>query len=240
VSGSDPKERAGCPLVAGLALQWREFRATGRGDCLDSESPAFGLWMPQASLDALVEPLTQEEFARSDERLPYFATLWPAAEALATRVLNGPRLDGRQVLDLGCGLGACGFAAAQRGARVTFFDWEPRALEIVAASARAQAAPVDRFQYIVGDWRKPPTCGPFDLILGADVLYEARNGPAVATFLARHLAPGGEAWLADPGRPHAQAFPALAGALDLAAPKGWVVLQTVGNHRIAVLRVRRG
>ena len=95
------------------------------------------------------------------------------------------------MLDLGCGLGACGFAAARRGARVTFFDWEPRAIEIVAASAERQPIPPSRSSTSLGDWRQPPPLGPFDLILGADVLYEQRNAPAVATFLASHLAPGG-------------------------------------------------
>jgi 2-polyprenyl-3-methyl-5-hydroxy-6-metoxy-1,4-benzoquinol methylase len=202
------KKRA---VVAGLALRWREFhwprgaRAGGDGD-----QAAFGLWVPECGLDALVEPITQDEFARSDERLPYFGAIWPAAEELVERLLAGPPLDGMRVLDLGCGLGACGFAAARRGARVTFLDWEPRALEIVAASARRQAAPPETFTFVVGDWRQPPPCGPFDLILGADLLYEARNGPAVAAFLAGHLAPGAEAWIADPGRPHARDFPALA------------------------------
>src|ERR671923_249858 len=76
-------------------------------------------------------------------------------------VLAGPRLDGLNVLDLGWGLGACGFAAACQGARVTFFDWEPRALEIVAASAREQGGPAARFDFVVGDWRQPPPFGPF-------------------------------------------------------------------------------
>src|SRR6185436_12053970 len=134
-------------------------------------------------LDSLVSEITQEEFERHDERLPYFGAIWPAAEALATHLLAGPRLDGSRVLDLGCGLGACGFAAHRRGARVTFLDWEPRALALVAASAREQGAPEGECACLVGDWRNPPACGPFDLILGADVLYEERNAPAVAAFL---------------------------------------------------------
>src|SRR5918992_958060 len=184
------------PVVAGLRLKWQTLPRP------DGDEPAFGLWVlddPDATLDAL----TQEEFDRTDERMPYFALVWAAAESLVAAVLAGPRLDGQHVLDLGCGLGACGFAAARQGARITFFDWEPRALAIVAASARKQQAPPDTFDFVVGDWRQPPAFGPFDLILGADVLYERRNAPAVATFLARHLKSGSEAWIADPGRPQA-------------------------------------
>ena len=198
------------PVIAGLRLRWRPLPGP------DGDAPAFGLWVlddPDATLDAI----TQEEFDRTDERMPYFALVWASAESLAAAVLAGPRLDGRHVLDLGCGLGPCGFAAARHGARVTFFDWEPRALEIVAASASRQQAPADTFDFVVGDWRRPPPFGPFDLILGADVLYERRNAPAVAAFLAGHLKPGAEAWIADPGRPQAGRFPALAAeeGLDL-------------------------
>jgi len=188
-------------VVAGLRLTWREL-----GDDPDT---SFGLWVLDDP-DGMLDSLTQEEFERTDERMPYFAMVWPSADSLVARVLAGPRLDGQHVLDLGCGLGACGFAAARRGARVTFFDWEPRAIEIVKESARRQPVPGALFEYAVGDWRQPPPLGPFDLILGADVLYEQRNAPAVATFLARHMQPGAEAWIADPGRPQAGPFPALA------------------------------
>jgi 2-polyprenyl-3-methyl-5-hydroxy-6-metoxy-1,4-benzoquinol methylase len=187
--------------VGGLRLTWREL-----GDDADTR---FGLWVLDDP-DTMLDSLTQEEFERTDERMPYFAMVWPSADSLVARVLAGPRLNGQHVLDLGCGLGACGFAAARRGAHVTFFDWEPRAIEIVKASAGRQPVPAATFQYAVGDWREPPPLGPFDLILGADVLYEQRNAPAVAAFLAHHLMPGAEAWIADPGRPQAGQFPDLA------------------------------
>ncbi|HEY7062521.1 MAG TPA: methyltransferase domain-containing protein [Chloroflexota bacterium] len=231
------------PIIAGLPLTWREFRAPGRDAAApdaprDARDVAFGLWVPACDLDALLEPITQEEFARTDERLPYFGQVWPAAEALVAKLLAGPRLDGRHVLDLGCGLGACGFAAASRGARVTFFDWEPRALAVVAASARTQPVPPSTFTCVVGDWRDPPSLGPFDLILAADVLYEARNGPGVAAFLADHLCPSATAWLADPGRSHALGFPALAEREGLEW-LGHEPLPASGAAVVTLLRMRR-
>ncbi len=234
------------PVIAGFAVKWREFRAPprarkrGAGDRGAEGEAAFGLWVPESDLDALVAEITQEEFERSDERLPYFGTIWPAAEALAAEVLAGPRLDEKRALDLGCGLGLCGFAAACQGARVTFFDWEPRALAIVAASARRPGQPAASFAFVVGDWRQPPPLGPFDLILGADLLYERRNGPAVAAFLARHLAPGGEAWIADPGRPHATSFPSLAQAEGLELVHSEVLPPCAGDRAITLWRFRRG
>ena len=228
------------PVVAGLALRWQELRAAPRdGDRADQAAVSFGLWVPECDLDALMDELTPEEFLRSDERMPYFGAIWPAAESLVAKLLAGPRLDGKHALDLGCGLGACGFAAARRGARVTFFDWEPRALEIAAASAREQGLPPATFDFILGDWREPPPLGPFDLILGADLLYERRNAPAVAAFLARHLKPGAEAWIADPGRPHAQLFTALAREAALELLGSEVLPPQAQQPEITLLRLRR-
>jgi len=197
----------------GLQLRWRQFRQPDPG-AADAADRAFGMWLLDDP-DVLLDRITQEEYERNDERMPYFGALWPSAESLVDHVLAGPRLDGVELLDLGCGLGACGLAALARGARVTFMDWEPRALAIVAQSVRTQGRAADAVRLVTADWRRPPPLGPFDRVLGADVLYEERNAPAVADFLATHLEPGGEAWITDPGRPHARRFPALATARGL-------------------------
>ena len=225
------------PVVAGFALAWRVFRAPSGDERANGGERAFGIWV-LADPDAPLDQITQEEFDRTDERIPYFGAIWPSAEALVTRVLTGPPLDGQHVLDLGCGLGPCGFAAARRGARVTFFDWEPRALEIVALSAGRQGRPPGSFELVVGDWRTPPPIGPFDLILGADLLYEQRNARPVAAFLVAHLKPGAEAWIADPGRLHARPFPSLAeeAGLELVSTE---TLPPVEGRAITLLRLRR-
>ena len=69
------------------------------------------------------------------------------------------------------------------------------------------------------DWNAPPPellDGPrADLVIGADVLYEERNGPALAGLLPRLVAPDGEVLIADPRRPHADAL------LDPLRAAGW-------------------
>ena len=219
------------PTIAGLRLRWREVEEPGGGG-------AFGLWVPEDP-DQLLDQITQEEFERNDERMPYFGAVWPSAEALAARLLAGAPLAGKRVLDLGCGLGACGFAAARRGAEVVFMDWEPRAIEIVAASALEQGLPLSTFDLVVADWRRPPRIHAFDLILGADVLYEERNAPAVAAFLAAHLQAGAEGWIGDPKRPHALRFPALAREAGLEYLGGELLPRPAGGTEVSLLRFRR-
>jgi 2-polyprenyl-3-methyl-5-hydroxy-6-metoxy-1,4-benzoquinol methylase len=48
--------------------------------------------------------------------------------------------------------------------------------------------------------------GPFDLVLGADVLYTRANADTAMRLLPRLVAPGGEARFADPGRSNSADF----------------------------------
>jgi predicted nicotinamide N-methyase len=161
------------------------------------------------------ELIDEDEFAR-DERLPYWAELWPSARALA-EALAGRPLAGLRVLELGCGVGLPALVAQAAGAEVLATDWYPEAL---AFSARnALRATGRELATLLVDWRSPPAellaRSPFDLVVGADLLYERRNGAALAALLPRLLPPGGEALIADPRRPDA------AYLLDPLAAAGW-------------------
>jgi predicted nicotinamide N-methyase len=141
------------------------------------------------------ELLDEEAFA-DDEFLPYWAELWPAALALAGVLPD--RLDGVRVVELGCGLGVPALVAAARGGGVTALDWAAEAIELLNVNAERNGIRLDA---VHGDWRSLDA--RFDLVLGADLLYEARNAEALLEVLPA-LAP--EVLLAEPGRPHAGAF----------------------------------
>jgi predicted nicotinamide N-methyase len=151
------------------------------------------------------EALLDEEAFEHDEFLPYWAELWPSALALA-RMVAARALHGARTLELGCGLGLPSLAAALAGGRVLATDWSPDAVAMTARNAERNGLFVDT---LVCSWTAPEPLlelGPWDLVLASDVLYEARNGDALAPLLPRLLAPHGQVWLADPGRPAAEAF----------------------------------
>src|SRR4030095_6589504 len=74
------------------------------------------------------------EDAPDEDRLPFWAELWPSGTALANAVA-GQALAGRRVLELGCGLGLVGVAAALAGARVLSADRSREAVACAAATA---------------------------------------------------------------------------------------------------------
>ena len=133
-----------------------------------------------------------------DERLPYWADLWPSATVLANHLATQEG-DGRSLLELGCGLGLVTVAAGMAGYDVLATDYYEDALRFTAENARRAGVPVPSVRMV--NWRAlPDDLGRFARVVAADVLYETEYGPLVADVIARTLAPEGTATIADPGR----------------------------------------
>ena len=138
---------------------------------------------------------------------PYWSVLWRSGVALA-RELDGIPLRGRRVVELGCGLAVPSIVAARAGAAVLATDSCAEALTLVARNARENGV---RLETAVVDWEEPAELvrrAPFDLVLAADVLYERGTVAPLLSLLPRLAR---VVWLADPGRPAADAFLAQAG-----------------------------
>ena len=147
-----------------------------------------------ANADDLIR---EEDFVR-DERLPYWADLWPSARILADE-LAVMRLAGQRVLELGCGLGVVAIGAVLGGAEVTATDYYDDALEFAAVNV-AEATGRTIATRMVNWVEMPRDLGRFDVVLASDVLYEHRYASLVANAIASTLVRGGEAIVADPGR----------------------------------------
>jgi predicted nicotinamide N-methyase len=137
---------------------------------------------------------------------PYWASAWPSGYALLRAVTAAGSLAGRCVVELGCGLGMPSVAAARAGAEVLASDVAP---EAVVYAAHNLAVNDVRGEVAVADWADLADLGPWDVVLGADVLYTKANAASLARLLPRLVAPGGEAWIADPGRAGCAEFLAL-------------------------------
>ncbi len=133
---------------------------------------------------------------------PYWSVLWRSGVALG-RELEGEEMRGLRVVELGCGLAVPSIAAARAGAIALATDGDPEALELVACNARANYVFVETAQVKWADAEELVARGPFDLVLATDVLYERPSATLLLNLLPR-LAP--VAWIADPGRPAAEAF----------------------------------
>jgi predicted nicotinamide N-methyase len=145
--------------------------------------------------------------------VPYWSVLWRSGVALGRSLAAGGRLDGRRVVELGCGLGVPSLVAASLGADVLATDAEEEALEMAERNARENGLELATARV---EWNAADQLAahPFDLTLAADALYE-RSSVALLLELLPRIAP--EVLLADPGRPAAAEF------LERAADGGWAV-----------------
>jgi predicted nicotinamide N-methyase len=171
---------------------------------------------------------------------PFWATTWRAASGLDHFLydlsLSGLSLCGLRVLELGCGTGHAGFAAACRGSQVVLTDGVTDPLLLVKMSTwelrdRCQVRQlrfgIDRIE------------GPgFPLILGSDITYLRTLWPELNHCLREHLAEGGQVLLSDPYRIIANEF------RDWIQKNGWsyrehkVALDDDPAHPIRVMQLK--
>lgn len=154
--------------------------------------------------------ISEADFAK-DDRLPYWADLWPAAIVLAEYLEQHPlppRAEGAprpRAIELGCGLGLVTVAAMRAGHDVLATDYYADATLLTARNALAVTGREPAVRMV--DWRDfPDDLGTFDLVLAADVLYEKPYAALVAEAIRRTLAPGGRALVSDQGRVAVGAF----------------------------------
>lgn len=149
------------------------------------------------------DDLIREEDFVKDERLPYWADIWPASTVLATHMVGlAGRSRGsarRRGLELGCGVGLVTTAAIIAGYDMTATDYYTDALAFSRANAWRITGVEPEARMI--DWRSfPEDARGYDLILASDVLYEKEYALLLPGIFKAALAPGGMAIVADPGR----------------------------------------
>ena len=143
--------------------------------------------------------------------MPYWAYLWPAAYLLAEAVCASPGRSDRVRGRSRRWRSAAGWAwPAWSGWRAACASSSPITIRRRWISSRdprpRTASTASRFTTRLLDWRDLPD-ERFPVILGADVIYEARLVPLVADLLGKMLAPGGLGLIASPYRVAAQRLP---------------------------------
>lgn len=201
----------------------------------------FGI-VTAGSIDELLDELVEagpDDPAYQDERLPYWAEVWPSAVALAEHVLRGQTVtEDTRAVEIGCGLGLAGLAAMGKGASVLLTDYQEDALAFAELNGLINfgRSPATALM----DWREPDLADQFDVVLAADVAYEKRFfGPLLRTF-QELLASGGTLLLAEPNRRIAQGFFELLLRHGFAAEKTDASVTVRGLcHRVAVYDITR-
>jgi 2-polyprenyl-3-methyl-5-hydroxy-6-metoxy-1,4-benzoquinol methylase len=139
-----------------------------------------------------------ERVGISSASWPMFGIIWPVGLALAEEMSWFP-IEGKHILEVGCGIGFPSLVLRQRGADITACDHHPFAEAFLRHNTDLNdLAPIPFFN---APWLAPSLAlGRFDLIIGSDLLYERDHPSLLASFLADHANSTCQILIADPGR----------------------------------------
>ena len=139
-----------------------------------------------------------ERMGISSAQWSLFGQLWPAGRLLAQAV-NRWDIDGKRILELGCGIGLASLVLQRRGANVIASDNHPLAEVFLAYNAALNHLPALNYRQV--NWHQSlPNLGQFDLIVASDVLYERGQAEVLNDVVQRHAASAAEVLITDPGR----------------------------------------
>ena len=139
-----------------------------------------------------------EDLGISSAAWSLFGVVWPASRVLAS-VVSQETLEGKRVLEIGCGLALTSIMLHQMGIDVTASDYHPLAQEFLDKNILANN--LQPIKYETGNWEADnPLLGNFDLIIGSDVLYEPNHAELVSQFINRHSDKNIDVIIIDPER----------------------------------------
>ncbi|MBK9656753.1 MAG: SAM-dependent methyltransferase [Rhodanobacteraceae bacterium] len=128
----------------------------------------------------------------------HFGQIWPSGCVLA-RAMFAHDIEGKRILELGCGLALASLVLARRGADITASDHHPLAEQFLAYNAGLNGLPMPVYRDL--PWTaQAAELGKFDLIIGSDILYERGHSALLAALLERLAHAQAEIVISDPGR----------------------------------------
>lgn len=145
-----------------------------------------------------------ESLGISSAQWSLFGVVWESSEILAQEMAHFPIL-GKRILEVGCGIGLSSLLLNARHADITATDIHPEAKAFLARNVQLNHG--DPIPFLRTGWEDECTgLSTFDLIIGADLLYEQPHIQQLSAFIDQHANPCCEVILVDPGRRHRSAF----------------------------------
>lgn len=178
-----------------------------------------GLFWP---MDVVRDEAAQLGVTADRELYPFGLMIWESAVVLADVMdERGQQLRGRKILELGCGVGLPGLVAQQQGAHVVQTDHDALALALCRHNAALNR--ITGVEQFVGDWQDWTHAQRYDLVIGADIIYDTADYEVLEKVFRNTVAPRGEILLTDPMRQQTIAL------FTVMEDAGWIIDTT---HRM--------
>ena len=133
-----------------------------------------------------------------------FGVIWPTSVVMALNV-HKCRMQGKRVLEIGCGIGLCSIVLHRMGIDITASDYHPRTQSFLDKNVLGNGLPPIKYQ--TGNWESEnKELGKFDYVIGSDILYQPAHAKHVSQFIDRHANDNVEVMIGDPGRENRARF----------------------------------
>ena len=142
---------------------------------------------------------TAKKLGISSAAWPIFGVLWPAGEVLANLMLDY-HVDGKRVLEVGCGIALASLVLSLRSANITATDRHPETEGFLVYNSKLNNGKT--IPFVRTGWADLTGngLGTFDLIIGADLLYESEHVDLLSAFINQHSRRRCDVIIVDSGR----------------------------------------
>lgn len=139
-----------------------------------------------------------EKLGISSATWPLFGIVWPSEQVLSHHMLDYP-IEGKRILEVGCGIGLASLVLNHRLADITATDYHPETGSFLAQNVALNKGRT--IPFVRTGWADETSkLGLFDLIIGSDLLYEQEHADLLSQFIEQHAKPICDVILVDPGR----------------------------------------
>lgn len=139
-----------------------------------------------------------EKLGVSSASWPLFGVVWPSGELLA-QLMHDYDIDGKRILEVGCGMALPSLVLNHRGADITATDYNPEAASFLSKNVELNDGA--EIKFVRAGWGDDiEGLGTFDLIIGSDLLYEPDHAVILSAFIQQHANAKCEVIIVDPGR----------------------------------------
>jgi predicted nicotinamide N-methyase len=145
-----------------------------------------------------------EALGISSAQWPLFGVIWESSEVLAHEMVDFD-IQGKRILEVGCGMALSSLLLNSRCADITATDYHPEAGAYLVQNTSLNNGA--KIPYLRTRWEDSMLgLGKFDVIIGADLLYERNHINLLSVFIDRHANASCEIIIVDPGRGNHSAF----------------------------------
>jgi predicted nicotinamide N-methyase len=143
------------------------------------------------------EPFIKKLLDKREEYIgafPFWMKVWEASLVLADHLVRMKIDNGKEILEIGAGMGVVGLTLGAFGHKVTITDYEDDALALLRMNVEHNG--LDNVSVRKLDWNSPDLTRKYDIICGSELVYKKEFIGPIINLFRNYLEPDGTVFLA--------------------------------------------